>query len=150
LFVRNIYVEYFHPTATPKHQTQVARGVSLVAKVGAVAFVFGLPDQDAINLQLLGGVSILQTFPTVALGLFTRWLHRRALLVGWAVGMVVGTLLVGFGGFSAVVPLSGMHVYVALAALVLNLATAVTLTPVFDRLGLTRGIDATTVWARPT
>ncbi len=142
LFVRNVYVEYFYPHATPKHQTQVARAMSLVAKVAALAFVFGLPDQDAINLQLLGGVWILQTFPTVAVGLFTGWLHRRALLAGWAVGMVTGTALVASGGFSAVVPLGGgdrLQVYAALVALVLNLLTAVALTPVLDRLGAARG-----------
>ncbi|MET7395533.1 sodium:solute symporter [Dactylosporangium sp. NPDC005572] len=138
LFVRNVYVEYFHPTATPKHQAQVARAVSLVAKFGALAFIFGLPDQDAINLQLLGGVWILQTFPTVALGLFTRWPHRGALLVGWLVGMVAGTVLVASGGFSSVVSFAGVHVYVALAALVLNLAVAAALTPALDRLGVAR------------
>ncbi|MFB9180589.1 sodium:solute symporter [Dactylosporangium sucinum] len=138
LFVRNVYVEYFHPSATPKHQAQVARAVSLVAKFGALAFTFGLPDQDAINLQLLGGVWILQTFPTVALGLFTRWPHRGALLAGWLVGMVAGTVLVASGGFSSVVSFAGVHVYVALAALVLNLAVAAALTPVLDRLGVAR------------
>ncbi|UWZ34281.1 sodium:solute symporter [Dactylosporangium roseum] len=138
LFVRNVYVEYFHPSATPKHQAQVARAVSLVAKFGALAFVFGLPDQDAINLQLLGGVWILQTFPSVALGLFTRWPHRGALLAGWLVGMVAGTVLVASGGFSSVVSVAGVHVYVALAALVLNLGIAAALTPALDWLGVAR------------
>lgn len=144
LFVRNVYVEYFHPTATPKRQTQVARVVSLVAKVGALAFVFGLRDQDAINLQLLGGVWILQTFPAVALGLFSSWLHRGALLAGWAVGMVVGTVTVASGGFSSVVTLhlGGRHValYAALVALAANLAVAAVLTPALDRLRVPRGV----------
>jgi SSS family solute:Na+ symporter len=132
-FVRNIYVEYFHPNATPKHQTRVAQIVSLTAKVGAVAFVLGLRNQDAINLQLLGGVWILQTFPAVAIGLFTTWLHRRALLAGWAAGMVVGTALVVWGGFSAVVRVGAgdvqVPVYAALIAFLLNVAVAVALTP---------------------
>lgn len=148
LFTRNVYVEYFHPTATPKHQTQIARAVSLVAKFGALAFVFGLPDQDAINLQLLGGVWILQTFPAVALGLSTRWLHRRALVLGWASGMVAGTVAVASGGFSSVVSVGGVPVYVALAALVLNLGVAAALTVVFDRFGVTRGVDKTLVGGR--
>ncbi len=141
LFVRNVYVEYLHPTATPKHQMQIARAVSLVAKFGALAFIFGLPDQDAINLQLLGGVWILQTFPTVALGLFAGWLHRTALLTGWAVGMLAGTVLVASGGFSSVVPIGGAHMYVAVAAMVLNLGVAAVLTPILDRLGVRRGVD---------
>jgi SSS family solute:Na+ symporter len=137
-FVRNIYVEYFHPTATPKHQTRMAQWVSLTAKIGAVAFVLGLRNQDAINLQLLGGVWILQTFPAVAISLFTTWLHRRALLAGWLTGMVTGTLMVVWGGFSAVVsvdlPGVQFRAYAALIALAVNLTVTVALTPVFARL----------------
>ena len=79
-FVRNVYVEYVHPTATPKRQVRIAKAVSLTAKVGAVAFVFGLRDQDAVNLQLLGGVWILQIFPAVAVGP----VHRAAASAGAA------------------------------------------------------------------
>ncbi len=146
-FVRNVYVEYFHPNATPKYQMRIAQAVSLSAKVGAVVFVFGLRNQDAINLQLLGGVWILQTFPAVAIGLFTRWLHHGALLAGWAAGMAAGTLMVVQRGFSSVVPvgIAGWEVqaYAAVVALGLNLAVAVMLTPVLDRTGALRGPDLT-------
>ena len=146
-FVRNIYVQYFHPTATPKHQMRVAQVVSVTAKLGAVVFVFGLRNQAAINLQLLGGIWILQTFPAVAIGLYTRWPHHRALLAGWLVGMVSGTLMVVWGGFGSVVSveLGGqrVQVYAALAALVLNLAVTVALTPLLDRLRVPRGVDRT-------
>ncbi len=150
-FVRNVYVEYVHPTATPKRQVRVAKAVSLTAKLGAVAFVFGLRDQDAINLQLLGGVWILQVFPAVAVGLYTRWLHPRALLAGWAVGMVSGTYLVVREGFSSIVPLvaGSPEIYAGVAALLLNLAVAVAVTPVLARLGVPRGPDATDLPSRP-
>ena len=122
LFARNIYSEYLHPEATPRTQTRVARVTSLVVKVGALFFVFGLRGQDAINLQLLGGVWILQTFPAVALGLCTRWLHRGGILAGWATGMAVGTYLVAEGGFSALVDVgvggAQTQVYAAVVALV--------------------------------
>ncbi|MBN3932832.1 sodium:solute symporter [Streptomyces verrucosisporus] len=146
-FVRNVYVEYFHPTATPKHQVRVAKAVSLAAKAGAIAFVLGLRDQDAVNLQLLGGVWILQTLPAVAAGLFTRRLHHRALLAGWAAGMAVGTFMVVREGFSPVVPFwpSGPEVYAGLAALLPNLAVAVAATFALDRAGVPRGPDATTL-----
>ena len=147
LFTRNIYSEYLHPEATPKTQTRVARVTSLVVKVGALVFVFGLRGQDAINLQLLGGVWILQTFPAIALGLCTRWLHRGGVLAGWATGMVVGTYLVAEGGFSAVVDIGvggvETQMYAAVVALIVNLAIAVGLTPLLDRLGVSRGVDAT-------
>ena len=139
LFVRNIYTEFFFPTATPKHELRVARVVTLVAKVGALAFVFGLRDQDAINLQLLGGIWILQTFPAVAIGLWGRWLHRGGLLAGWAVGMVAGTLFVVSDGFSSVVRIGGVQLYAALVALVLNLMVAGGVTAVARRRGMVDG-----------
>ncbi len=151
-FVRNVYVEYVHPTATPKRQVRVAKAVSLTAKLGAVAFVFGLRDQDAINLQLLGGVWILQIFPAVAVGLYTRWLHPRALLAGWAVGMAAGTYLVVREGFSSIVPLDTgagpLEIYAGVAALVLNLTVAVAGTAALAVLGVARGADATDLPSR--
>jgi SSS family solute:Na+ symporter len=151
-FVRNVYVEYVHPTATPKRQVRIAKAVSLTAKVGAVAFVFGLRDQDAINLQLLGGVWILQIFPAVAVGLFTRWLHPRALLAGWAVGMVAGTFMVVREGFSSIVPFGPadrpVEVYAGLAALLLNLIVATVVTVALRRLGVPRGADLTDLPSR--
>jgi SSS family solute:Na+ symporter len=127
-FVRNVYVAHIHPTATPKRQVRVARLVSLTAKVCAVAFVLGLRDQDAINLQLLGGVWILQIFPAVAIGTFTGWLRPRALLAGWATGMVAGTVIVLQGGFSPVVTFGptthAVGVYAGLVALFVNLTVA--------------------------
>lgn len=153
LFVRNIYVEYFFPTATPKHELKVARVISLIAKVGALAFVFGLRDQDAINLQLLGGVWILQTFPAVALGLFSTWLHRRGLLIGWMVGMATGTLLVVSGGFSSVVDIGTdrwpIQLYAAVVALAVNLAIAAALTPMLRRYDLRSGFDPTEADPKP-
>ncbi|WP_433462390.1 sodium:solute symporter family protein [Spirillospora sp. CA-128828] len=147
LFVRNIYVEFFHPTATPKHQRRIAQVVSLVAKAGAVVFVFGLRGQDAINLQLLGGVWILQTFPAVAGGLFTRRLHHVALLGGWAAGMVAGTHMVVGAGFTSVihVGLGGWQAqaYAAVVGLGLNLLIVAVLTPLLDRWGVPRGPDLT-------
>ncbi|MFJ8744050.1 sodium:solute symporter [Embleya sp. NPDC127516] len=151
-FVRNVYVAYFQPTATPKRQMRVAQWVSLTAKVGAVAFVFGLRDQAAINLQLLGGVWILQIFPAVVIGLFTRRLHHRALLAGWAVGMLTGTVAVVREGFVSLIRIElggrGVQMYAGLAALLLNLAVTLVLTEVFDRMGAARGADTTALPAR--
>ena len=149
LFARNIYGEYLHPEATPRTQTRVARLTSLLVKAGAVGFVFGLRGQDAISLQLLGGVWILQTFPAVALGLCTRRLHHGGVLAGWAVGMLIGTWLVARGGFSALVRVDLLgwetQVYAAVLALAANLVVAVALSPLLDRWRVPRGIDATAV-----
>jgi len=81
----------------------------------------------------------LQTFPAVAIGLFTGWFHRGALLAGWVVGMVGGTVMVVWGGFSSVIAVGvggwSVQVYAALAALVLNLIVGAALTPLLDRAG---------------
>ena len=46
-----------------------------------------MPTQFALDLQLLGGVWMIQIFPALVLGLFTRWFSGWALFVGWAVGI---------------------------------------------------------------
>lgn len=144
LFTRNVYAPFFHPTATPKHEVRVARSVSVLVKVAALGFVFGLREQDAINLQLLGGIWIMQTIPTVALGLLSNWWHRYGLMAGWLAGMAVGTALVVMRGFTSVVGVGSVQLYVALVALVINLAVAAVATMLLDRRGVPRERPAVT------
>ena len=92
LFTRNIYKAYLKPEATDAQEAKVSKIVSLITKLGALLFVLLLDKQNALNFQLLGGVWILQTLPAIVFGLFTRWFHRWALLAGWAVGMIYGTV----------------------------------------------------------
>lgn len=155
LFTRNIYREFFHRNATPAQETRVSQTVSLLVKLGALIFVLALSKTFAINLQLLGGIWILQTFPAIVIGLYTRWMHRWALVLGWAAAMVYGTITAynvpvpgttgtHFGGSTAVVPVIGHTVYIALTALVINLVVAVVLTVIFRLLQLPAGRDETT------
>src|SRR5258705_364541 len=90
LFTRNIYREYLKRDATPGQEAQVSKVASLLVKFGALVFVVFVDPQFSIDLQLIGGVIILQTLPAVALGLFTRWFHRGALIAGWVAGMGLG------------------------------------------------------------
>ncbi len=90
LWTRNIYKEYLNRDATPKQEARSSKLASLVVKVGALVAILTLDPQFSIDLQLIGGVLILQTLPAVAVALYTRWLHSRALIAGWAVGMAVG------------------------------------------------------------
>ena len=92
LFTRNIYRDFINPDATHHQEATVSKIASLVVKFGALLFVLALDKQNAINMQLLGGVWILQTFLAIVAGLYTRWFHRWALLAGWAVAMVYGTI----------------------------------------------------------
>ena len=153
-FTRNIYKEWIKPDATPQQEAKVSKIASLVVKAFALVFVLLLDKQNAINFQLLGGIWILQTFPAVVLGLYTRWLHRWALLAGWAVGMVYGTWQAWnvanprsgvnhFGGSLAEMPVIGQLGYIALTAFVINLLVAVVLTFVFRATKTPGGEDET-------
>src|SRR3954463_15948242 len=132
LFTRNLWREYVNRDADDHEQTRVARWASLFMKAGALAFVLFLPQKDAINLQLLGGVWIIQTLPPVLIGLFTRWFDRRALLVGWLAGMVAGTWIAASQSFTptwqATILGVNINAYTALWSLALNLVVAVGVT----------------------
>ncbi len=86
LFTRNIYRDFLKKDATPAQEAKVSKLASLLVKFGALVFVLGMDKTISLNLQLLGGIWILQTFPAIVVGLFTRWFHKWALLAGWAVG----------------------------------------------------------------
>jgi SSS family solute:Na+ symporter len=149
LFTRNVYREFLRPEATPAEEAGMARLVSLVVKLGALAFILFVKQDFAIQFQLLGGVWILQTFPAIVLGLYTRWFHRWALLCGWAVGMASGTWMAATQHFKqSTVPLDLFGVkftaYAALAAFVLNLLVAAVLTPLFNAVRAPSGSDETT------
>jgi SSS family solute:Na+ symporter len=143
LFTRNIYREFFKPDCTPARESQVAKIVSLVVKAGALAFIVGGQATAAIELQLLGGIWIIQTLPAVLLGLYTRWLHPRALLLGWIAGMAAGTAMAGASGFKAavyVLHIGGLDLpcYAALSSLVLNLIVSYALSLLFNALSNAR------------
>ena len=152
LFTRNIYRAYFRPGATPAEEARVSKLVSLVVKLGALLFVLALSKSFAINLQLLGGVWILQTFPAIVIGLYTRWFHRWAVLLGWAGGMIYGTWVAydqasptqsHFGSPLAVFPWTDTKVYIAATAFIINVLVAIVLTIILRALKVADGVDAT-------
>jgi SSS family solute:Na+ symporter len=137
LFTRNVWKEFVRPDCSDAEESQVAKIVSLAVKVGALAFVLFLPTQFAIDLQLLGGVWMLQTLPAVMIALYTRWFHRWGLLAGWAVGMAFGTWVAASQDFAPVweLPVLSVTAYTALAALAVNLVVAAVLTLVLGGRG---------------
>src|SRR5271166_1463642 len=92
-FTRNIWKPFIHPEMSPSEESLLAKLASLVVKIGALAVIFLMPTQFALDLQLLGGVWMVQIFPAMIFGLYTRWFSGWALLIGWAAGMIVGTSL---------------------------------------------------------
>src|SRR3954470_17648144 len=162
LFTRNIYKEYLKKDATPQQEARVAKIASLVVKLGAVLAILFLNPQFSIDLQLIGGVIILQTLPAVALGLYTRWFHRGGLIAGWIAGMATGLLLVynipklnpdgtvaraHFGGSSFALSKFGLDtksaVYAGFLALLVNLVVAVVVTLILRAMRVAEGVDGT-------
>ncbi|WP_433829016.1 monocarboxylate uptake permease MctP [Actinoplanes sp. CA-015351] len=158
LFTRNIYKEYLRKDATHAQEASVAKITSLVVKVGAVACIVFLDPQFSIDLQLIGGVIILQTAPAVVVGLYTRWLHRGALIAGWAAGMALGFWMLWqipnaatgrahFGG--SAFPLSEFGfdtkktIYVGFVTVLVNLLVAAIVTLVLRAAKTPEGVDAT-------
>jgi SSS family solute:Na+ symporter len=134
LFTRSVYKQYLRPQASHAEEARTAKIVSLLVKVGALVIIVTLPTKYAIELQLLGGVWILQTLPAIVVGLYSRWLHRWALVAGWAVGMTVGTLMAQSQDFAPTYPLeifgTTINAYTGVFALAANLVVTLTLTVV--------------------
>ena len=139
LYTRNIHREFINRNPTDKQEAQMAKWVSLIVKVGALVFILYVPTKYAIQLQLLGGIWIIQTLPAVMFGVYTRWFNSWALLIGWAVGTCAGTSMAIAANLAAAYPLAiGSYTfpgYTAFYTLVLNLAIAAVLTPIINRLG---------------
>jgi solute:Na+ symporter, SSS family len=158
LFSRNIYKEYINRDATPQQEARVSKLMSLLVKVGAVLVILGLDPQFSIDLQLIGGVIILQTLPAIVLGLYSGWFHRWALLAGWAVGLATGMLMLyntanplrekeHFGG--PLYPLRDLGVdsdsviYTGLVAVLANLAVVVVGSVLLRAVKVPAGVDST-------
>jgi len=140
LFTRNLYKEFLHPNCSDADEARVAKIVSLVVKIGAVVFILAIPQAYAIQLQLLGGIWIIQLLPPILLGLYSRGFNALALLIGWAVGTAIGTTMAATQGFAAsVYPLEILGVtipgYAALYSVAITLLLAVLLSPLFDLVG---------------
>src|SRR6185295_17798160 len=120
----------------------MAKRMSLVAKLGALLFIMLLRKEYAINMQLLGGIWIIQTFPAMILGLYTRWLDPKALLVGWAAGMTCGTWMAVMTNFAPIYRLdlfgTVVPAYIAIYSVLLNFAVSLVLSLVFNAQAKTR------------
>jgi SSS family solute:Na+ symporter len=158
LFTRNIYKEYIRPNASDADEARVSKITSLLVKVGAILCILFLDTGFSIDLQLIGGVIILQTLPAVALGIYTRWFHRAGLIAGWIAGMGAGMLMLynignpatgklHFAGSAFPLEKLGldtkMTIYAGIVALAVNLIVAILGTVIARASKVTDGGDAT-------
>jgi SSS family solute:Na+ symporter len=165
LWTRNVYKEYLHRDATPAQEARMSKLASLVVKFGALVVILALDPQFSIDLQLIGGVIILQTLPAVALGVFNRWFHRGGLIAGWAAGMISGFWMLWlipqifytadgpqvvrehFGGSAFKLSELGLDtkvtIYPGFIALLVNLVVAVLVTVLLRATHVPSGPDAT-------
>ena len=138
LYTRNIHREFINRNPSDRQESQNAKWVSLIVKLGALVFIIFVPTQYAIQLQLLGGIWIIQTLPSVMLGVYTRWFNDWALLLGWAAGIFAGTAMAVAVNLKPAYPLAlGGHTfpgYIAVYTVLLNLVLVVVLTPLFNAL----------------
>ena len=133
-FTRNFWKMFIDPNLSPSREAGLAKLVSLIVKLGALLILFVMPTQFAIDLQLLGGVWMIQIFPALIFGLYTRWFTGPALLSGWAVGTILGTWL--SWGAAAWTPASNFlgwlsfNSYNGLSSVIVNIIVAAALSPV--------------------
>ena len=147
LFASNILQTFRARRERPAIEANVARYLALCVLAGAFCIAVFIKPQFSINFQLLGGAWILQIFPAVILGLYTRKLHPAALLAGWFAGIVAATWMVAATGFAAVFPLHiagtvipGAIVFYSLAV---NLIVTGVLSWVFNASNVASGSDLT-------
>jgi SSS family solute:Na+ symporter len=146
IFSRDIFKQFF--AASTLNETLVAKLFSIVMVIGAVAFILIIPNTYAVQLQLLGGMWIIQTFPAIAFSVFTRFFNGWALLAGWAVGIVSATYFVSLNHFvGATFP---FHVfgyvvpsYIAFATVILNAVIAAVLSLPLNALASDKARDVT-------
>jgi len=126
LVTRNLYRPFASSKVTPEKEASVAKFMSLLVKFGALVFIIFLPTKYAIDLQLLGGVWILQIFPAVV---FTLYAKRKPMtipyLAGWLAGMASGTTLAIAQGLKPTIGIGAgqfeVQVYIGLVALAINI-----------------------------
>ncbi|MCI0598240.1 MAG: sodium:solute symporter, partial [Beijerinckiaceae bacterium] len=91
----------------------------------------------ALDLQLLGGLWILQTFPALIFGLYTGWFRAEGLFAGWLAGFAGGTWLAWANNFKPLQTLDfgsvKVTLYSGLLALAANILVAVLVSAMFRR-----------------
>lgn len=129
LLTRNILKE-FKKDISEKGESDIAKWASAAFKFIALGFVFTVSSTYAIQLQLLGGILIIQLFPTLFLSLYTNFFKKEAAIAGLLLGLASGLYMAfqanvvngHFAGFnSSVFPTPFGPVYIGVISVAINL-----------------------------
>ncbi len=135
-FTRNIWRPFVNEDMSDAQESGLAKLMSLIVKLGALAFIFFIPTQYAIDFQLLGGVVMIQIFPAMLFGLYTRRIHGVPLLIGWIVGLAIGIALAWGPKWTPMWPTpAGFSVYIGLFSVIVNAIVAVVLSFILPNTG---------------
>ncbi len=148
IFTRDIWRQFIAPSMSQGLESLIAKLFAIAIIIGGLVFEVGLPLKYAIQLQLLGGMWIIQTFPAVAFSLFTRFYNGWALLIGWTVGFGMATYLALLNHLTGAIyafDLFGYTVpcYIAVVTFCVNVVIASALSPLFHRIASDRSRDMT-------
>jgi SSS family solute:Na+ symporter len=149
LFTRNIAKE-IKPKMTPKEETRVAQIFAVVFKFLALGFVFLIPATFAIQLQLFGGILILQVLPAFVFGMITKNLNRRALFLGLLGGVVSGVYMMeaanNYAQWTTTLVGTGIGpVFIGMIALLINIVIVLVGTWVANYLKITNQLPSSYV-----
>lgn len=136
-FTRNIWKPFVNPNMDAAQEAFVAKILSMVVKFGALFVILFMPTKFALDLQVLGSMWMVQIFPAVVFGLWTRRLNGTGLLVGLIVGILFSTLLAwGPKAWVTVYGVPGLGaVSIGVLAVVLNIAVAAVLSAILPNDG---------------
>jgi len=146
LFASNVFAEFSHDRA--RGSAQQVKLLTLAICACGLAIIFFVPVPYAIDFQLLGGALLLQIFPALVFGLWTRWFVPKALILGWGCGIVLSCAMMVASGFTANYTLhvfgASISGFIAIYAFVVNLAVASLTTLALRRGTADPGTDGTT------
>ena len=136
-FTRNIWRPFVNSEMTDAQESSLAKLVSLIVKLGALAFIIFIPTQYAIDFQLLGGVVMIQIFPAMVFGLYTRRIHGTPLLIGWVIGLATGIFLAWGPKWTPLWPTPvGFSVYIGLFSVIVNFIVSIILSYILPNTGM--------------
>ncbi|MCL5100831.1 MAG: sodium:solute symporter [Candidatus Marsarchaeota archaeon] len=144
LFTRNIAKE-IKPKMTPEGETRTAQVFAVIFKFLALGFVFVIPATYAIQLQLFGGILILQVMPAFIFGMITKNLNRRALFFGLLAGIASGIYMMEaanrYAQWTTTLVSTGFGpVFIGMIALAINIAIVLIGSAIANSLKITNAL----------